>query len=583
MAMTGEGGTMEPNGNSSASYSNGSTSAPSLSMLSSGVTNGHKSAVAVNGSSNKDKGRSQTYHGHDREEVTRLLIQALSDMGYQSAAENVSQQSGYELESPTVARFRSAVLNGSWAVAEQLLAGASREGLSDEPPKNSLVLAHGVNPLELNFWIRQQKFLELLEKRDTTRALMVLRGELTPLSQQETTKLHFLSSLLMCRTTEDLMAKADWDGAKGESRRRLLSQLSKCISPSVMLPESRLAVLLNQVKQSQIDSCLFHTEALSPSLYSDHQCDRRHFPTESAIELDQLHGEVWQVQFSHDGTRLAASGIATNVLIWDTTTWTVVHDLSGHASSVGNFAWSLDDSMIVTCSQDKHARIWDAKRGTLMKELPVFGEPVSACVFHPDKSTFTLGSLGRRMSICTYDIRTGLLEDWGRKHRVQDLCGSPDGRWLVAVDDQQTIHVYNWSTREPEFTIDLKSRPTSVSMSQDSLHLLVNKQDGEAQLIDLDTRASVQKFFGHKGGDYLIRASFGGANESFVVSGSEDGNVLIWHKNTGAAVERLAGHDMRCNAVAWSPTNPMLLASASDDGQVQIWSSLANAIDMRRK
>src|SRR5699024_11205273 len=104
----------------------------------------------------------------------------------------------------------------------------------------------------------------------------------------------------------------------------------------------------------------------------------------------------------------------------------------------------------------------------------------------------------------------------------------------------------------------------------DSRHLLVNKQDSEAQLIDLVSRNSVQKFLGHTGGDYLIRSAFGGANESFVVSGSEDGNILIWHKIIGAAVERLPGHLPRCNAVAWNPADPCMLASCGDDGTVKM-------------
>lgn len=35
-----------------------------------------------------------------------------------------------------------------------------------------------------------------------------------------------LSSLLMCQSTEDLKVKAEWDGAEGESRHHLLSELS---------------------------------------------------------------------------------------------------------------------------------------------------------------------------------------------------------------------------------------------------------------------------------------------------------------------------------------------------------------------
>lgn len=127
-----------------------------------------------------------------------------------------------------------------------------------------------------------------------------------------------------------------------------------------MLPEHRLAVLLQQVKQSQIDTCLYHTAASSPSLYSDHFCDRRNFPSDVAIELTDLGGEVWQIQFSHDGTKLAACGSKEHVMLWDTDSFSVLRVLPDHEGGVGNIAWSPDDTMIVTCSQDKYARLWDA-------------------------------------------------------------------------------------------------------------------------------------------------------------------------------------------------------------------------------
>ncbi|KAK1539428.1 WD domain-containing protein [Colletotrichum costaricense] len=564
----------------SRTYSNGATTeAP----LTASATNGARKAAALNGSSRSDKEAQtsvpSTYYGHDREEVTRILIQALSDMGYQGAAESVSKDSGYELESPTVAAFRSAVVSGEWGEAEELLFGAVMSEDRSQPG-NGLVLAPGSDRNVMRFWLRQQKFLELLEQRDTSRALMVLRTELTPL-YQDTQKLHFLSSLLMCQSTEDLKAKAEWDGAHGQSRKVLLSELSKCISPSVMLPENRLAVLLQQVKQSQIDSCLWHTTASSPSLYSDHYCERSHFPTDVALELTDLTGEVWQVLFSHDGQRLAACGSGEAVVIWDLPSFSVSQILRPHAQGVGGLSWSPDDSMIVTCSQDKYARLWDTTTGELVMKLERFEEPASGCVWAADSKTFVTGSLDKQHGLRTWSISGEMMCEWGKKHRVQDICGSPDGHWLVAVDDEQKIHVYNAFTRELEYEMEVKSRPTCVSISEDSRHLLLNKKDGELQLIDLVNRTSVQKFLGHTGGDFIIRSAFGGANESFVVSGSEDGNILIWHKNSGAAVERLEGHQPRTNAVTWNPADPCMLASCGDDGKVKIWSNKTRSTALR--
>jgi len=94
------------------------------------------------------------------------------------------------------------------------------------------------------------------------------------------------------------------------------------------------------------------------------------------------------------------------------------------------------------------------------------------------------------------------------------------------MDERNWLHVYNFLTRELEYEWDLKVRPTSVSISQDSRFLLVNKTDGEAQLIDITTRDAIQKYRGHSGGEYIVRSGFGGANESFVISGS-DGKLVV--------------------------------------------------------
>lgn len=120
--------------------------------------------------------------------MTRLIIQALDDLGYHGAANKLSQESGFEVESPVVAHFRHAVLQGDWAQAETLLFGS-------EPPDGGggvsihngdhrgLRFVDGVDQNQLRFQLRTQKYLELLESKDLGHALMVLRQELTPLKQ----------------------------------------------------------------------------------------------------------------------------------------------------------------------------------------------------------------------------------------------------------------------------------------------------------------------------------------------------------------------------------------------------------------
>lgn len=89
------------------------------------------------------------------------------------------------------------------------------------------------------------------------------------------------------------------------------------------------------------------------------------------------------------------------------------------------------------------------------------------------------------------------------------------------MDDQQHIHVFDYHTRELRYDLELSCRGTSIRISADSKYLLVNKKDAIAQLINIATADTVQKYKGHVPGEFTIRSDLGGANEQFVISGSE--------------------------------------------------------------
>lgn len=128
-----------------------------------------------------------------------------------------------------------------------------------------------------------------------------------------------------------------------------------------MIPPHRLAVLLDQVKQNQLNRCLYHNTAAAPSLYSDHMCDRSDFPTQATVELNQHTDEVWYLEFSHDGTKLATASRDRSIIIYDTRTFNVIHRLEDHGGPVAFAAWSPDDTKLISCCQDCKARLWDVE------------------------------------------------------------------------------------------------------------------------------------------------------------------------------------------------------------------------------
>ena len=93
----------------------------------------------------------------------------------------------------------------------------------------------------------------------------------------------------------------------------------------------------------------------------------------------------------------------------------------------------------------------------------------------------------------------------------------------------------------------------------------------EIHLWDLKRQALVHKYAGHKQERFAIRSCLGGSREAFVASGSEDGHVYLFHRESEKVLDVIKGHTASVNSVAWHPLNPSLLASASDDHSVRIW------------
>ncbi len=90
-------------------------------------------------------------------------------------------------------------------------------------------------------------------------------------------------------------------------------------------------------------------------------------------------------------------------------------------------------------------------------------------------------------------------------------------------------------------------------------------------LWDLKDRVLVRQYQGNVQNKFMNYSCFGGVDENFIVSGSEDARVYIWHIKKEHPICVLEGHTRPVTCVSWNPVLHGLIASASDDGTVRIW------------
>ena len=501
---------------------------PSLNGSSSPHTNGH----SVNGESHSIAlSKDNAFFGHDREEVTRLIIQGLIDLGYQDSAHTLARESRYEVESPSVAAFKESVLRGEWSKAESILFGTKPandhgggvsiiNGASEY--HEGLRLIENADVDDVKFRIREQKYLELLEQGEKSNALKVLRQELTPLAQDRA-KLHALSSLVVSPSTDDLQLQTGWDGAGGTSRKALLREVSRSISPSVMIPEHRLASLFDDFRYNQIANCRWHNTLAPKSLFVDHKCDQNSFPKHLIATFDGLVGEVWCIAYSHSGRYLAVCGKKGCVKIFDVEQGFKCRlTLGDHQASIAFIIWSPDDSKIISCSCDKTAKIWDVASKQCIYMTKQQQTPVSSATWAPDSKSFITASPDRVSQLVLYDLNGQELRHWDINYRAQDVAITPDGSRLIASSVDQDLFVYSVSNQQEQQRIQLTSRITCLSISRDSKFVLANLACGIVQLIDIENGLHiVRNFVGQKQGKCVIRSCFGGVDENLIISGSE--------------------------------------------------------------
>ncbi|KAL0075156.1 WD40-repeat-containing domain protein [Phycomyces blakesleeanus] len=508
----------------------------------------------------------------NKDELVRLVLQTLQDLDYHGPAMMLEKESGVTLESDNVTSFRQAILTGDWTAAEALLP--------------TMALSKTEDLSQAIFLIREQRFLELLEDRKTLNALYSLRTELTPLGLN-VDRIHELSSLILCSTAEDVKAQARWDGAGGKSRELLLVELQRYILPSSMIPKERMLTLIDQAFQWQRRGCLYHNVAESDySLFEDHACDKDRFPKSTIRVLEGHADQVWHIAFSHNGKYLASVSKDKTCTIWDISTFEVIQVLSGQPDSSSYCEWSPDDKRLLICGCDHAMRLWDPMTGDLIQNFLEHEEQVTSCAWLPDGKHVL--SAGCDKKICLWNLDGTLVNTW-IVERVLDMKLSADGRRLVIASYENNISVYNFDypNLSPFSKIKESGGITSLTLTKDSRFALVNiKELQEIHLWNLEDQTLKHKYAGHKQGEYVIRSTFGGPDDSFVLSGSEDNCVYVWSREHQELLEVLCGHTDTVNCVSWYSHTHTMFATGSDDGTIRIWGikpQLSNCPDDKGK
>lgn len=75
--------------------------------------------------------------------------------------------------------------------------------------------------------------------------------------------------------------------------------------------------------------------------------------------LDRHTRQVTAVAFSHDGKYLASGDQKNEIIVWDTTNWTIVEEgWCFHTGSVKSLSWSPNSQRLASASLDQCVIVW---------------------------------------------------------------------------------------------------------------------------------------------------------------------------------------------------------------------------------
>ena len=291
--------------------------------------------------------------------------------------------------------------------------------------------------------------------------------------------------------------------------------------------------------------------------------------------LTILHNSgVQSVAWSPDGKRLASGTRGQRVHIWDAATGGEVLTLQGHTGWVMSVAWSPDGTRLASAATDGTVRVWDPSREEGAVPLAPVG--ASFVVWSPDGKQLALGS-----------ERPGEIKilDAASSDTIRTLpsirgpfAWSPDGSRLAAARDDHTVTIVDVLTGKQGLALDLGSGESRIrsaatmriGWNPDGKRVAATFGDSNMIMVfDASTGQRTLSLVGHTGEVWAVKWSPDGKR---LASASWDGTVKIWEGQTGKCLLTFRGHtpEQWIIAIAWSPDGARM-ASGGWDQTVKVW------------
>ncbi len=234
----------------------------------------------------------------------------------------------------------------------------------------------------------------------------------------------------------------------------------------------------------------------------------------------------------------------------------------GHVGCVTCLA-VLPDGRIVSGSDDKSIRIWDADTGECLCALEGHLDGVTCLALLPD-GRIVSGSNDRTIRIWNADTGKSVRTLKGHIGQVRCLAVLPNGR-VVSGSDDKTIRIWNADTGKSVRTLKGHIRQVKcLAVLQDRI-IVSGSDDSTIRIWNANSGVCLRILKGHASAINRLVVLPDGC----IVSGSSDRNLRIWRWDQDESIRKLEGHTRPVLRLAI--LSDKLVVSGSDDYTLRIW------------
>ena len=212
--------------------------------------------------------------------------------------------------------------------------------------------------------------------------------------------------------------------------------------------------------------------------------------------------------------------------------------LVGHAGGLCDCAWSSDDKIIATASDDTSLMLWDSWTGKCIRLLAGHECSVTCCAFNlPSSNVLASGSLDETLRL--WDIKNGkcILVIPAHADPISTICFSVDGTMILTGSYDGSCRFWDKHSGACLKSLSVsedKAIPISfLCCTPNPSYILLGTLSDSIMLIDINSGRSVKKYRSHMNREFCLPSSYVKIKEAeLIVCGSENGHLYLWDSNS---------------------------------------------------